>query len=170
MPLETVVAAVRVEVGAVQRPRQLGGALGLGLRPIGLFGGSVAGEVGRHTSERSSRWSSATSRHVDTRIATRFGKVLIVSSTEAQTRLTTTPITDDGDHDRFAHLVLEGYTPKDGEYVALGNSVVDGMVNGTPVRALCGKVWVPGRDPSKYSICPTCKEIATSLGWSVPST
>ena len=30
------------------------------------------------------------------------------------------------------------------------NSVVEGMVNATPVRALCGKVWVPGRDPAKY--------------------
>ncbi len=77
--------------------------------------------------------------------------------------------TDDGDHDRFTHLVLEGYTPKDGEFVALGNSVVEGMVSATPVRALCGKVWVPGRDPARYPLCPTCKEIAVALGWSVPS-
>ena len=28
--------------------------------------------------------------------------------------------TDEGDHERFTHLVLEGYTPKDGEFVALG--------------------------------------------------
>ncbi|HEY1824659.1 MAG TPA: DUF3039 domain-containing protein [Acidimicrobiales bacterium] len=75
---------------------------------------------------------------------------------------------DEGDHERFTHLVLEGYTPKDGEFVALGNSVVEGMVNATPVRALCGKVWVPGRDPAKYPLCPTCKEIAVGLGWSVP--
>lgn len=75
---------------------------------------------------------------------------------------------DDGDHERFTHLVLEGYTPKNGEFVALENSVVEGMVNATPVRALCGKVWVPGRDPKKYPLCPTCKGIAESLGWSVP--
>jgi hypothetical protein len=81
---------------------------------------------------------------------------------ESTTRL------DDGDHERFTHLVLEGYTPKNGEFVALENSVVEGMINATPVRALCGKVWVPGRDPKKYPICPTCKEIAESLGWSVP--
>ena len=76
---------------------------------------------------------------------------------------------DEGDHERFKHLVLEGYTPKDGEFVALGNSVVEGMVNATPVRALCGKLWVPGRDPQKYPLCPTCKDIAESIGWSVPS-
>lgn len=75
---------------------------------------------------------------------------------------------DEGDHERFTHLVLEGYTPEKGEFVALGNSVVEGMVNATPVRALCGKVWVPGRDPGRFPLCPTCKEIAVSLGWSLP--
>src|SRR5699024_11067193 len=30
---------------------------------------------------------------------------------------------------------------------------------GPPVIALCGKVWVPGRDPEKYPVCPECKEI-----------
>jgi Protein of unknown function (DUF3039) len=75
----------------------------------------------------------------------------------------------DDDHERFTHIVLEGYTPKDGEFVALANSVVEGMVNATPVTALCGKVWVPGRDPQRYPVCPTCREIAQSLGWSLPS-
>jgi Protein of unknown function (DUF3039) len=76
---------------------------------------------------------------------------------------------DDGDHDRFTHVVLEGFTPPDGEFVAIENSVVEGMVNATPVRALCGKVWVPGRDPHRYPICPTCREIAAAMGWSLPA-
>jgi hypothetical protein len=75
----------------------------------------------------------------------------------------------DGDHERMAHIVLEGVNQEDGEYVPLGPSVVEGIVNGTPVRALCGKVWVPGRDPKKYPLCPTCKEIAEHLGWAVPN-
>ena len=79
-----------------------------------------------------------------------------------------TPRVDDGDHERFTHIVLEGYTPKDGEFVALENSVVEGMINSTPVKALCGKVWVPGRDPQKYPLCPTCKDIAEAMGWSLP--
>lgn len=87
---------------------------------------------------------------------------------ETTVETTTETVLDDGDHERFTHLVLEGYTPKDGEFVALENSVVDAMVNATPVVALCGKVWVPGRDPQKYPICPTCKEIAQKLGWSLP--
>lgn len=88
---------------------------------------------------------------------------------EAEVLVRSTTQLDDGDHERFKHLVLEGYTPKDGEFVALGNSVVAGMVNATPVRALCGKLWVPGRDPQKYPLCPTCKEIAESIEWSLPS-
>jgi DUF3039 family protein len=90
----------------------------------------------------------------------------IPAETELHVRSTTQ--VDEGDHERFTHIVLEGYTPKDGEFVAINNSVVEGMINATPVRALCGKVWVPGRDPQKYPVCSTCKEIATSLGWSLP--
>jgi hypothetical protein len=33
------------------------------------------------------------------------------------------------------------------------------MVEGTPVVALCGKIWVPSRDPDKFPICPTCLDI-----------
>lgn len=57
---------------------------------------------------------------------------------------------DDGDHDRFSH-----YTRKD--------KLTEAMVMGTPVVALCGKVWVPSRDPQRYPVCPTCKEIWQSL-------
>jgi hypothetical protein len=92
-------------------------------------------------------------------------------STQRQTEVLveTSTRVDEGDHDRFTHIVLEGFTPKDGEFVALENSVVEGMLNATPVRALCGKVWVPGRDPQRYPICPTCREIATAMGWSLPA-
>jgi len=83
------------------------------------------------------------------------------------------PIDEEGDHERMSHIVLEGYTPKEGEregeFVSTGPTVVEGMVNGTAVRALCGKVWVPGRDPRRYPICPTCKEIAEGMGWKLPA-
>src|SRR6202046_3736641 len=84
------------------------------------------------------------------------------------------PELDEGDHDRMAHIVLEGYTPKKGrkkgKFVSAGPSVVEGIVNRTAVRALCGKEWVPGRDPKRYGLCPTCKEIAESMGWKIPAT
>lgn len=57
---------------------------------------------------------------------------------------------DEGDAERFAH-----YAPKD--------KILEAMVTGTPVRALCGKVWVPSRDPGRFPVCPVCKEIWESL-------
>lgn len=31
------------------------------------------------------------------------------------------------------------------------------MVYGTPMQALCGKQWVPSRDPDRFPLCPTCE-------------
>jgi len=75
----------------------------------------------------------------------------------------------DGGHERMSHIVLEGFRPAEGEFVSAGPSVVEGIVNGTAVRALCGKVWTPRHDPKRYPLCPTCKEIAESKGWSIPA-
>jgi hypothetical protein len=58
----------------------------------------------------------------------------------------TRPTLDDGDHERFSH-----YVPK--------AKLTEALVTGTPVTALCGKVWVPSRDPKRYPVCPTCKEL-----------
>ncbi len=58
--------------------------------------------------------------------------------------------TEDGDHERLSH-----YVPK--------AKLTEAMVNGTPVVALCGKVWVPHRNPDKYPVCPDCKEIWESF-------
>jgi hypothetical protein len=76
---------------------------------------------------------------------------------------------EDGDHERMSHIVLEGFRPRRGPFLPLGASVVESMVTGTPVRALCGKVWVPNRDPKRYPLCPTCREIAEARGWKVPA-
>jgi hypothetical protein len=75
----------------------------------------------------------------------------------------------DGDHERMAHIVLEGLDQEDGEFVPAGPTVAEGVVMGTPVRALCGKVWVPNRDPKRYPLCTTCKEIAEQRGWAIPA-
>lgn len=37
------------------------------------------------------------------------------------------------------------------------------MLHGVPAKALCGKLWLPGRDPSKYPLCKTCEKIFKSL-------
>jgi len=55
-----------------------------------------------------------------------------------------------GDHERFAHYVRK-------------EKVLESALSGEPVVALCGKVWVPGRDPKKFPVCPSCKEIYEGL-------
>lgn len=82
---------------------------------------------------------------------------------------TTEELVEEGDHERMAHIVLEGFRPSEDEFVPAGPSVAEGIINGTPVQALCGKKWVPNRDPRRYPLCPTCKEIAAQMGWAVPS-
>ena len=37
--------------------------------------------------------------------------------------------------------------------------LTEARIYGLSVTALCGKTWVPSRDPGRYPICPACKEI-----------
>jgi hypothetical protein len=71
-----------------------------------------------------------------------------VTETISETRTEAAPQTShgDGDHDRFAHYVLK-------------DKIVESAVTGAPVIALCGKVWVPSRDPSRFPLCPECKRL-----------
>jgi hypothetical protein len=50
------------------------------------------------------------------------------------------------DRDRYAHYVSK-------------ERIAESRLTGRPVVALCGKVWVPKKDPSNYPICPDCKRI-----------
>lgn len=42
-------------------------------------------------------------------------------------------------------------------------SVTEGYVMGKAVMAICGKMFIPSRDPLKFPICPICKELAEVL-------
>jgi hypothetical protein len=42
-------------------------------------------------------------------------------------------------------------------------SITEGYILGTPVLAICGKIFIPSRDPKKFPLCPICKEIADAL-------
>ena len=55
-------------------------------------------------------------------------------------------IAEPGDNERFAHYVRK-------------EKILEAAVSGKPVIALCGKVWVPNRDPERFPVCPACKEI-----------
>ena len=66
--------------------------------------------------------------------------------TATPTETVVEPTVDDGDHDRFAHFARK-------------TDIVKSAVTGKPIVALCGKVWVPNRNPDRYPVCPTCREI-----------
>jgi len=70
--------------------------------------------------------------------------------TASDTTVQNVPTTNDGDHERFAHYVKKG-------------DIVRSNVEGVEVVALCGKKWIPNRDPSRYPVCPACKEIMAAL-------
>lgn len=57
---------------------------------------------------------------------------------------------EEGDEERFSHFVPKA-------------KLTEALVLGTPVVALCGKVWVPTRNPDRFPVCPTCKEIWESM-------
>ena len=77
-------------------------------------------------------------------------EVLPEQDIREETAVRPSPSDGDGDHERFAH-----YVQKD--------KIVDSAVSGTPVTALCGKKWVPSRDPKRFPVCPDCKRIYESL-------
>ena len=50
-------------------------------------------------------------------------------------------VAEPGDHERFSHYVRK-------------EKILESALSGEPVTALCGKVWVPGRDPKRFPVCP----------------
>ena len=64
--------------------------------------------------------------------------------------LTRPEVTDDSDHDKFAHFVRK-------------NDITESAITGKAVRAICGKKWVPTRKPDEFPVCPDCKRIYDQL-------
>lgn len=56
----------------------------------------------------------------------------------------------DDDPSKLAHILHPRYTPA---------MLTQARVEGTPVEAWCGYLWVPMRDPKGLSICSRCKEL-----------
>ncbi|SNT09438.1 Protein of unknown function [Micrococcales bacterium KH10] len=72
------------------------------------------------------------------------------STTAVLERAEQTQEAEPGDHERFSHYVRK-------------ERILESAMSGKPVVALCGKIWVPGRDPNKFPVCPICKEIYEGL-------
>ncbi|TFB96543.1 MULTISPECIES: DUF3039 domain-containing protein [unclassified Cryobacterium] len=59
----------------------------------------------------------------------------------------TKPVTTDtGDHDTCSHYFEKTDLDK-------------AWIHGNPIEALCGKWDVPMKDPTRYPVCGTCKNI-----------
>ncbi|MDZ7676899.1 MAG: DUF3039 domain-containing protein [Acidimicrobiales bacterium] len=55
------------------------------------------------------------------------------------------PSTGDGDDEEYAHICRK-------------DDVTRAYITGEAIEALCGKKWVPSRDPDNYPVCPACKD------------
>jgi hypothetical protein len=61
------------------------------------------------------------------------------------------PITDDTDDEgRLSHI-------------GRAAEVSRAYVTGEPITALCGKRFVPTRDPERYPVCPRCASILAQI-------
>lgn len=65
-------------------------------------------------------------------------------------RTTETYRGEPGDDERFSH-----YARKE----AIERAIFDGV----PLTALCGKKWLPTRDPKRFPVCPACKDAYDQL-------
>jgi Protein of unknown function (DUF3039) len=88
--------------------------------------------------------------------------------TSTSTEIVTTPRTGDpeltGEHERMAHIVAPKRSDDGEGFISAAALVTEARIYGTPVTALCGKVWIPDRDPKNYPVCGTCKEIFQQAG------
>jgi outer membrane lipoprotein SlyB len=69
-----------------------------------------------------------------------------VTDTQVQERIEerTDVRLDEGDSGQLAHIIRK-------------SDQMRAYVGGEAVTALCGKRWVPTRDPEKYPVCPECR-------------
>jgi hypothetical protein len=57
---------------------------------------------------------------------------------------------------------MSGRTPTSGKICPSTTAIMSASRITSPVMALCGKVWVPSRDPKKFPVCPDCQRIYES--------
>ena len=63
--------------------------------------------------------------------------------TQPGTGFKPTPEVDETDDDAVAHIVTK-------------DQQMRGYIEGKPIRALCGKVWIPSRDYQGLPVCKPC--------------
>ena len=68
-----------------------------------------------------------------------------MSQPDSKTLPRVQPRTSQGDDDALAHIVMK-------------DDQMRGYLTGEPIKALCGKVWVPTRDYEGLPVCPACTD------------
>lgn len=68
-----------------------------------------------------------------------------MAESDSQTIHRREPRTSQGDSDEVAHIVMK-------------DDQMRGYLTGDPIKALCGKVWVPTRDYEGLPICQKCAD------------
>lgn len=62
------------------------------------------------------------------------------------------------------HNHSNDYKDKDKlSHYAKKKEILESAVTGKPIVALCGKRWIPNRDPEKFKICSICKKIYENI-------
>ncbi len=63
----------------------------------------------------------------------------------ATEQITREQVAEPGDSEKMAHYVR-------------ASELADALVFGTAIEALCGKMWVPFRNPENFPVCPDCRD------------
>ncbi len=53
----------------------------------------------------------------------------------------------------------DGDDAPDAAHIVSQEDLIHSQITGKAIRALCGKLWVPKRNPDDYPICAACVEI-----------
>jgi len=84
--------------------------------------------------------------------------VFLAQSSAIQTSPTTT-VEQQTEHVTQTGKPLVAHIVKTEKDESAAAKVLEARINGTPLEALCGHVWVPSRDPKQLPMCQACKEI-----------
>ena len=53
----------------------------------------------------------------------------------------------------------DGADPADAAHIVSQEDLIHSQITGEPIRALCGKLWVPKRNPDDYPLCQACADL-----------
>ena len=77
--------------------------------------------------------------------------------------MTTTPLPAMSDAQVLDQEELTKTDEPEVAHIGRKEDVTRAYVEGTRIVALCGTEFIPTRDPSRYPVCPACREVLTRL-------